>query len=538
MVAWFNRHVAALRFTEGRMADRLRVVVLKPSKYTPDGYVERFRRGFMPNSTVPYLRSMTPEALGSTPLEIHSIDEYVHTDLDYLKLLRREPCGQTLLSLVGVQSHQYHRALDLAAQARKNGCLVVIGGPHVMTCDTSPLHGCGVSFALSEAELIWTEILEDALRGELQPVYGQQKRWQQELQSPVVAPPSKRDLDRYIIPMLGLYPARGCPFVCNFCSVTKIAGRKIRSQSVSTTMASLRAAKAAGVTTIMFTSDNFNKYPDAEALLTAMIDEKLGLKFFVQCDTQIARQPELVELLGRAGCFQMFVGVESFDRATLLAARKGQNRPATYHEIVRLCRAQHIGAHFSNIIGFPQDTEQSIYDHLAELRSMGPSCASFYILCPIPGTEQYDDFLSQGLITERNLDRFDTSCLTWRHPNLSAEQLQTLLFKCYRKLFSLGHLVQNLRDIDYHSAAALTKMMRAIAMTAFNRYSAWGRMHPMSGGMHRVQIDRAADFGSLRQETYGFELAPLPQSLQLQAEESTLQRTFGLDVSPTLVSNV
>src|SRR5205085_12661867 len=124
--------------------------------------------------------------------------------------------------------------------------------------------------------LTWDEILQDAVRGELQPVYGQQKRWQQELQSPVVVPPSKRDLDRYIIPMLGLYPARGCPFVCNFCSVTKIAGRKIRSQVVRPTMASLRAAKAAGVKMIMFTSDNFNKYPDAEPLLQGMIDEKLG----------------------------------------------------------------------------------------------------------------------------------------------------------------------------------------------------------------------------------------------------------------------
>jgi F-type H+-transporting ATPase subunit alpha len=90
--------------------------------------------------------------------------------------------------------------------------------------------------------------------------------------------------------MLGLYPARGCPFLCNFCSVIKIAGRTIRSQSIDTTLASLRAAKAAGVRTIMFTSDNFNKYPEAEALLGAMIEEQLGLEFFVQCDTQIARQ--------------------------------------------------------------------------------------------------------------------------------------------------------------------------------------------------------------------------------------------------------
>ena len=272
------------------MADPLRVVILKPSKYTADGYVERFRWGFMPNSTVPYVRSMTPAGLGGTPVEVHAIDEYVHTDLGYLSLLGRPRGGRTLLALVGVQSHQFHRALDLAAYARRNGCMAVIGGPHAMTCDTSMLHGRGVSFALAEAELVWPEILEDAAGGELRPVYGAEGRWQQELEAPVVVPPGRRDLGRYVIPMLGLYPARGCPFTCNFCSVIKIAGRRIRSQSIATTLASLRAAKAAGVRSIMFTSDNFNKYPEAEALLAAMVEERLGLEFFVQCDTQIARQ--------------------------------------------------------------------------------------------------------------------------------------------------------------------------------------------------------------------------------------------------------
>ena len=66
---------------------------------------------------------------------------------------------------------------------------------------------------------------------------------------------------------------------------------------------------------------------------------------------------------------------------------------------------------------------ESIQRHLEMLRELGPTWASFYILCPIPGTEQYDDFLAQGLITEKNLDRFDTTCLTWRHPSLSRQEL-------------------------------------------------------------------------------------------------------------------
>src|ERR1041385_8534721 len=111
-------------------ADKLRVVILKPSKYAPNGFVERFRRGFMPNSTVPYLRSMTPSSIDGVPIETFAIDEYVRTDLDYLSLLRNPECP-TLLALVGVQSHQFHRGLDLAAYALANGIRhCVIGGPH------------------------------------------------------------------------------------------------------------------------------------------------------------------------------------------------------------------------------------------------------------------------------------------------------------------------------------------------------------------------------------------------------------------------
>src|SRR5262245_31835557 len=263
---------------------KLRVLILTPSKSGVDGCVERFRRGFMPNATIPYLRSMTPSEFEGHAVETHVIDEYVQTDLSYLKQLHKGD-APTLLVLAGVQSHQFQRSLDLAAYAKEHGVEnCIIGGPHPMTCDTSMLQGRGVSFALSEAETIWASILKDAIGGELRPTYGDGQRWQQRLEAPVLQPPPRRDLRRYVVPMLGIYPARGCPFTCNFCSVIKIAGRAIRSQDLDTTLASLRAAKAAGVKAIMFTSDNFNKYAEAPALLEAMIDEKLQLPFFAQCD--------------------------------------------------------------------------------------------------------------------------------------------------------------------------------------------------------------------------------------------------------------
>src|SRR3989441_5223590 len=264
----------------------LRVVIIKPSKYGMTGYVERFHRGFMPNSTVPYIRSMTPASIDGVPIETYAIDEYVQTDLKYLDLLRN-PGSPTLLALVGVQSHQFQRSLDLAAFARANGVEhCVIGGPHPMTCDTTVLQNRGVSFAVAEAEMVWLPILRDAIRGELQPVYGREQRWAQELQAPVVIPPSKRDLRRYFVRMLGIYPARGCPFICNFCSVIKIAGRQIRSQAIDVTMESLRKARAAGISLVIGLCHNFNNHSEEPELLRRQKAKKRPNHLFLPIATR------------------------------------------------------------------------------------------------------------------------------------------------------------------------------------------------------------------------------------------------------------
>ena len=513
------------------MPNRLRVVIVKPSKYSPDGYVERFRKGFMPNGTIPYLRSMTPDKIGSCEIETQVIDEYVHTDLEYLQNLRQSSTP-TLLALAGVQSHQFQRGIDLASYALKHGVEhCVIGGPHVMTCDTSMLHGRGVSFALSEAEGSWMRILRDAIDGELQPVYGQGQRWEKKIDAPVLIPPSSQYMKRYIMPMMGLYPARGCPFTCNFCSVIKIAGREIRSQDIEVSLASLRAAKAAGVKLIMFTSDNFNKYPDASNLLTGMIEEKINIPFFVQCDTQIVRQEPLIELLSKAGCFQIFVGVESFNRKILLAASKAQNHPKLYSEIVRLCRQYRIDTHFSNIIGFPEDTEAGVRQHLETLVELGPDIASFYILTPIPGTEQYDDFMADGRIFEKNLDRFDGTQPTWTHEHLSPEQRTRLLYRCYESFYSLSHLTKRIkRTIGNRKPGEFYGLMSGIAEAFITqgvaRMAAFKQTHPMSGGVGRILNDRVQDYQKLRRERFGFDLLPLP--LSLAAPDSSLT----VDMSP------
>ncbi len=499
----------------------LKVVLIKPSKYAVDGYVERFKSGFMPNATLYHIAALTPNYITSVQVITHAVDEYVRDNLDYLKLLTPDPdpCCITLIALVGVQSHQFHRALDLAALARSNGIdHCVIGGPHPMTCDTTQLQGRGISFALAEAEVIWHEILTDAIQGKLKSIYGENNRWATTLNGPIVTPPDKKEMDHYWSPLLGLYPVRGCPYKCNYCSVIKISGRQVRSVSIESTLKSLRLAKESGIEMIMFVSDNFNKYPEATELLEAMIDEQINLRFFCQCDAQIVRQPEFIELLGRANCYEIFIGIESLDKATLAQVNKYHNQPSNYHDIIKQCHKAGIRAHFSNIIGFPGDTEESIIEQVNGIIDLNPNHASFYILTPIPGTDQYDEYRTSGLLIEDNLDRYDATHLTWNHPVINSEKMSDLLFKSY---------------VDFYTALLRTNTLseenRDMALVF--RHFAKQRMHPMAGGTGKTSLDHIRDYIELRSRYFDISLAPMPNNLQLSVKEKATNDSVKWKVS-------
>jgi hypothetical protein len=506
------------------LIENLRVVLIKPTCYGPDGFAERFRLNFMPNSTLCYLDSMTPRQIGSTRIDVTLVDETGRTDLDYLKLFN-SPDRRTrvLVALAGVQSHQFPRALDLAALAGEEGALTIIGGPHAMTCDTSLFHNRGTSFSLAEADLVWRTILEDAIAGELQPVYGRGERWQMDLShAPVIKPPPARGLKGYFLQMLGIYPVRGCPYGCDFCSVIEIAGRRLRAEPIETTMQSLRNAKKAGIPLLFFTSDNFNKYPLAPQLLQAMIDEKIGIPFLVQCDTQILHQEELVSLLGRAGCYVMFVGFESLNAASLTTLNKAHNLGEgqmdtleKYRRIVRQNRASGIRSVFASIIGLMEDTRESILEHIRILKDdVRPDDIAAYILTPFPGTKQYESFRDAGLIWQTNLDYYNSAYPTWHHPNLSNNDLSELLFRFYRDFNDWPALAGAMGGIMRDRAFTNNDFVLRFGYKAFSRYAVWQKVHPQAAGLGRVRRDHKNDYLPLRQRVFGITLAPLPENLR------------------------
>jgi hypothetical protein len=146
---------------------------------------------------------------------------------------------------------------------------------------------------------------------------------------------------------------------------------------------------------------------------------------------------------------------------------------------------------------------------------LDPDAASFYILTPVPGTQQYDEFRAGGKIIENNLDRFDGTNPVWRHDVLGWEKLHERLFHCYRKFYSASHLFR----ISLAGGRAWT---HGIGLHLFCRYAAFRRMHPMSGGFGRVSLDRSEDYIELRRRRFGLDLVPLPESLPLSAQDAAL----------------
>ena len=191
---------------------------------------------------------------------------------------------------------------------------------------------------------------------------------------------------------------------------------------------------------------------------------------------------------------------------------KRHNKPESYGEIIRLNKAAGIRSHFSNIIGLPDQTEQGIYDHLHSIIELGPDIASFYIMTPIPGTEQYRDFREKGLIYETNLDRFDTTTPTFYHEHIAPDRLQDLLYEVawefYRNAMRKEYADEQIRSF-----------------IKFCRWAASNRMHHMSGGTRQVGVDCADDYLAYRSSVFdvGKEL-PLPDNLELSETDVQFNR--------------
>jgi radical SAM superfamily enzyme YgiQ (UPF0313 family) len=442
---------------------RLVVLLIKPSKYDDDGYVIRHWRGTLPSNTLACLNSLTDDVfrsgeLGPIDVRVKTIDETV-TRVDARALGRRYRRHDTkvVVGLAGVQSNQLPRARDLALQFKEQGFDVIIGGFHVsgamaMSSATPPecqeLLDAGVTLVLGEVEGRWSGILQDAVADRLQPLYDF-LRDPPDLADWPVPRPSRRTQKKFVVSRNGTIDAgRGCPFFCSFCTIINVQGRRMRSRGAAAILEQIRqnygTNGSRGVRHYFFTDDNFARNPQWEAIFDGLIalreEENLDVDFMMQVDTLAASIPRFVEKAARAGCVQVFIGMESVRDDNLKAGGKPQNRSAGYRDMVARWHEVGVVCHAGFIIGFPYDTYERIIEDVRTLsETILVDHASFFMLMPIPGSRDHLAAMESGAALDSDYNNYDSCHATAPHPRMSRDEWE----RAFRDAWKQVLLVQS-----------------------------------------------------------------------------------------------
>ena len=334
------------------------VEIIKPSHYDDDGYVIQWVRAFIPSNSLACVYGLCQDvqqrqALGAdVELVINAYDE-AHTIIPVRRIIERirGNGGRGFVMLAGVQSNQFPRAADMAREFRAAGITVAIGGFHVSGClamlpelppDIRAVQDLGVSLFGGEAEGRMEQVLADAYRGQLRPIYNYLNDLP-DLQNQVVPALPPHVVERYI----GFAPfdaGRGCPFQCSFCTIINVQGRKSRFRDADDIEQIVRKNLAQGTKQFFITDDDFARNKNWEAIFDRLIHlrEVEGLKcnFLLQVDTQCHKIPGFIAKAGRAGCSRVFIGLESISAANLAAANKKQNHARDYRKMLLAWRKQ------------------------------------------------------------------------------------------------------------------------------------------------------------------------------------------------------
>src|SRR6185503_5155738 len=273
----------------------------------------------------------------------------------------------------GVQSNEFPRAVDIARSLREAGVQVLIGGFHVSGClamlnetpsDIKAAQELGISIYAGEAEEGLDEVILDAARGKLRPLYDYMKHLPDigEIASPPFLPV---DFVRRTIGNVTSFDAgRGCPFQCSFCTIINVQGRKSRYRTPDSVEQILRMNYEHGVNRFFITDDNFARNKDWEGIYDRIINlrelEGMDVRFMIQVDTLCHKIPNFIEKSRRAGVTRVFIGLENINPANLIAAKKRQNKITEYRKMLLEWKRVGIMTFAGYILGFENDTPDSI----------------------------------------------------------------------------------------------------------------------------------------------------------------------------------
>lgn len=441
--------------------------LIRPSQYDDDGYVVRHWRGVLPSNTLACLAGLTEELITqkrlgeSVQVKIHVLDETVDKiPIKRICRSQRNESTKTIICLTGVQTNQFPRAADLAHIFRRAGLTVMIGGFHVtgyltlltaIPPDIQQLLDDGVTIVKGEVEESWGDLLCDALHDRLKPLYDFVAHKPDLTDKPIPAV-RKKYLRKFVGPSSGtLDCSRGCPFECTFCTIINVQGRKMRFRSPERIIEAIRHNyHAHGTKFYFFTDDNFARNKNWEAIFDALIhmreEEKIVIKFMMQVDVLSWKIKNFISKARRAGCTNVFIGMESVDPGNLAAAGKKQNNVQEYSQLIDAYRDADISTHVAYIIGMPHDTVESVRRDVAYLmRNVRPDHASFFMLMPLPGSVDHLMMTRRGEWMHPDFNLYDSHHEVANHPHLKDGAWRESYFEAWHTFYSFENMKNILR---------------------------------------------------------------------------------------------
>ena len=490
--------------SQGIAERRFQLILIKPSHYDDDGYVIRWWRAMIPSNSLAAVYGIAADCaerqvLGpDVAIDIEVIDE-TNTRIDVPALLAglRRHGNFGLVALVGVQSNQYPRALDIARPFREAGIPVAMGGFHVSGClsmldghavDLDACRDMGISMFAGEAEGRLDMVLRDAAAGRLAPLYNFMKDLPGMEGTPVPFLPK-----RYVERTLGLSASfdagRGCPYQCSFCTIINVQGRKSRFRSADDVEHLVRLNWAQGIHKFFITDDNFARNKEWEAIFDRLIElrEKDGipLGLMIQVDTLCHKIPNFMEKAKRAGVTRVFIGLENINPDNLAAAKKRQNKITEYRKMLLAWKAQGIITLAGYILGFPADTPETIRRDIAIIQEELPlDILEFFCLTPLPGSEDHQVLWKKGVAMDPDLNNYDVEHVCTAHPRMSRQEWEEI----YREAWSLYYTPEHMKTLLRRAAATGVPMGSLVkVLVTFATTVRLENVHPLQGGILRLK---------------------------------------------------
>ncbi|MBX4883934.1 radical SAM protein [Rhizobium bangladeshense] len=483
---------------------RFQLILIKPSHYDDDGYVIRWWRAMIPSNSLAALYGIAAECaerkvLGpDVAIDITVLDE-TNTRIDFARLLAqlRRHGNFGMVALVGVQSNQYPRALDIARPFRNAGLPVSMGGFHVSGClsmldgTAVGLDACrdmGISMFAGEAEGRLEMVLRDAAAGELKPLYNFMNDLPGIGGTPVPFLP-KDNIQRTLGLSTSFDAGRGCPYQCSFCTIINVQGRKSRFRSADDVEKLVRMNWAQGIHKFFITDDNFARNKDWEAIFDRLIELKerdgIPLGLMIQVDTLCHKIPNFIEKSKRAGVTRVFIGLENVNPDNLTAAKKNQNKITEYRKMLLAWKAQGIMTLAGYILGFPADTPESIRRDIAIIQEELPlDVIEFFILTPLPGSEDHQVLWKKGVEMDGDLNIYDVEHVCTAHPKMSKQEWEDIYHEAWSLYYSPAHMKTLLRRAVATGVplARLVKVLVSFATTV-----PLENVHPLQSGLMRLK---------------------------------------------------